>query len=73
MNTIKVDVRGQNCPVPVVEVRKALRNAKPGDIVEIIGTNELSKSEVPMVIEAAGKKIEKIMQYDNEWKMIVKC
>jgi TusA-related sulfurtransferase len=30
MAEIKVDVRGQTCPVPLVETRKALRHAAPG-------------------------------------------
>ena len=31
MAEIKVDVRGQTCPVPLVETRKALRRAAPAD------------------------------------------
>ena len=30
MAEIKVDVRGETCPVPLVETRKALRKAVPG-------------------------------------------
>ena len=33
MAEIEVDVRGQTCPVPLVETRKALRKAQPGDII----------------------------------------
>ena len=35
MAEIKVDCRGETCPVPLVEVRKALRKAAPGDVVEV--------------------------------------
>ncbi|MGD0818998.1 MAG: sulfurtransferase TusA family protein, partial [Methanomassiliicoccales archaeon] len=37
MVEIKVDCLGKNCPTPLVETRKALRKAKKGDVVEIIG------------------------------------
>jgi TusA-related sulfurtransferase len=43
-----VDVRGETCPVPLVEVRKALRRAAPGDVVHVVGTHPASKKEIPM-------------------------
>ena len=43
MAEIKVDCTGETCPVPLVETRKALRKAKEGDIVEVIGTHPSSK------------------------------
>jgi TusA-related sulfurtransferase len=73
MSKIIVDVRGKSCPVPVVEVRKALRQAKEGDIIEVTGTNESSKGEIPMVAEAAGKKVDSIIEEENYWKIIIKC
>ena len=38
--TCPVDIQvncGETCPVPLVETRKALRKAAPGDVVEVIG------------------------------------
>jgi len=51
---VKVDCRGENCPVPLVETRKALRRSKPGDVVEVVGTHPSSKKEIPMAVEALG-------------------
>ncbi|GAG30683.1 unnamed protein product, partial [marine sediment metagenome] len=34
MAEFKVDVRGETCPVPLVETRKALRKAAPDDVIE---------------------------------------
>ena len=39
MEEIRVDVRGETCPVPLVEMRKAVRKAKPGDVIEVIGSH----------------------------------
>jgi tRNA 2-thiouridine synthesizing protein A len=57
MAELKVDVRGETCPVPLVEMRKALRKANQGDIIEIIGTHPASKKEIPMAAEALSVKI----------------
>ena len=54
---IKIDVRGETCPVPLVEVRKALRKASPGDVVEVTGTHPASKKEIPMAAEALGLEV----------------
>lgn len=67
MAVIKVDVRGQTCPVPLVEVRKALRRAGAGDIIEVVGTHPASKKEIPMAVEALGLKILSIEGTDNDW------
>jgi tRNA 2-thiouridine synthesizing protein A len=47
----KLDVRGETCPVPLVEVRKALRKAAAGDVLEVVGTHPSSKKEIPSVEE----------------------
>ena len=56
MSEIKVDVRGETCPIPLVEMRKALRKAAEGDIIEIIGTHPASLKEIPMAAEALNVK-----------------
>ena len=69
MAEIKIDVKGQTCPVPLVECRKALRKAATGDIVEIEGTHPASKKEIPMAVKALGYKIVSIEEEGNTWKI----
>lgn len=72
MAEIKVDVRGETCPVPLVETRKALRRASPGDIVEVIGTHHSSKKEIPMALEALGLAVIEIDDKGEAWTIRVK-
>lgn len=69
MSELKVDVRGETCPIPLVEMRKALRKAAPGDTIEIIGTHPASKKEIPMAADALSIKILSDEQLGNEWKI----
>jgi len=69
MAEIKVDVRGETCPVPLVEMRKALRKADQGDIIEMIGTHPTSKKEIPMAAHALSVKIISEEQLGDEWKI----
>jgi tRNA 2-thiouridine synthesizing protein A len=72
MAEIKVDCRGETCPVPLVETRKALRKAAKGDIVEIIGTHPASKNEIPMAVKALGLELIDIQEEDGVWKIRIR-
>jgi TusA-related sulfurtransferase len=69
MAEIQVDCRGETCPVPLVEARKALRRASPGDIIEVIGTHPASKKEIPMAVEALQLKLLSVEGSDTDWKI----
>jgi len=72
MAEIKVDCRGETCPVPLVETRKALRKAKEGDIVEVIGTHPASKKEIPMAVKALGLELIDIQEQGGVWKIRIR-
>ena len=67
MAEIKVDVRGVTCPVPLVEMRKAVKKAATGDTIEIVGTNPASKKEIPMAADALELKILSIDENADFW------
>jgi TusA-related sulfurtransferase len=72
MAEIKVDCTGETCPVPLVETRKALRKAKEGDIVEVIGTHPSSKKEIPMAVKALGLKLIDVQEKDGVWRIRIR-
>ena len=69
MAEILVNVTGETCPVPLVEVRKAIKKALPGDTITVIGTNEASKKEIPMAADALGLKVLDITENNGTWKI----
>jgi tRNA 2-thiouridine synthesizing protein A len=73
MAEIKVDCTGQTCPVPLVETRKALRKARPGDIVEVSGTHPASKKEIPMAVKAMGMELLEVRdEPGNAWTIRIR-
>jgi TusA-related sulfurtransferase len=72
MAEIKVDCKGQTCPVPLVETRKALRKAAPGDVVEVVGTHPASRKEIPMAVKALGLELLGVEGSDTDWKIRIK-
>lgn len=72
MTAIKVDCRGKNCPVPLVETRKAIKKASVGDVVEVTGTHPSSKKEIPMAVSALGQELVDIKDDGGEWTIRIK-
>jgi tRNA 2-thiouridine synthesizing protein A len=72
MAEIKVDCTGEVCPVPLVETRKALRKAAPGDVVEVIGTHPASKKEIPMAVKALGLELVEQTEEGDTWRIRIR-
>ena len=72
MTELKIDVTGETCPVPLVEMRKALRKASSGEIVEVVGTHPASKKEIPMAVEALGYELVDVEEKDGVWKIKIR-
>jgi len=52
-----LDVRGQSCPMPVLKTAKAMKSMKPGQILEVMGTDPGTKKDMPKLARKSG----------NEW------
>ena len=65
MTDVVVDVRGETCPIPLIETRKALRGAAEGDVVEVVGTHKASKKEIPMAVKNLGLEVVDIGEDDE--------
>lgn len=74
MAEMEIDVRGQTCPVPLVEFRKAFKRTSSGDIIIVKGTHPASKKEIPMACKAMGLKILEIKDKDEgkEWEIKIR-
>ena len=72
MADIVINCTNETCPIPLVETRKALRNAKEGDIIEVIGTHPSSKKEIPMAMKALGLEVLNIQEKDGIWRIKIR-
>jgi TusA-related sulfurtransferase len=55
-----------------VEVRKALRKASPGDVIEVVGTHPASKKEIPMAVDALGLELLGVEGTDTNWTIRIR-
>lgn len=72
MAKTKVDCLGKTCPKPLIEARKAMRQAEPGEIIEITGDHGPSKKEIPMAVELLGHELIGVEQSGEIWTIRIK-
>jgi tRNA 2-thiouridine synthesizing protein A len=74
MDTITrtVDAKGQSCPGPLVSLAKALREAEPGDLLELLATDPGSKSDVPSWAELSGNELVEHYEADGVYRYVIR-
>lgn len=73
MANVVVDVMGETCPIPLIETRKALRKAAEGDVVEVLGTHQASKREIPMAVKNLGLELIDVTDGDDgTWRIRIR-
>jgi len=72
MVELKVDCAGKNCPVPLIEMRKAIKKAAKGDVVEITGDHPASKKEIPMAVESLGQELVDVTESGGMWTIRIR-
>jgi TusA-related sulfurtransferase len=51
---VRVDTSGALCPMPILEIAKAIRRLAPGTLVELISTDPGLEADLPAWCEATG-------------------
>ena len=69
---VVVDVVGETCPIPLVEMRKAVMKTEKGGVIEVVGTHGASKEEIPMAVNSLGLKVLGIDDDDDgRWHIFI--
>jgi tRNA 2-thiouridine synthesizing protein A len=70
--TTTVDARGQSCPGPLVTLHKALRDARPGDLFELLATDPGSRSDVPSWSKLSGNTLVDSSEDDGVFHYVIR-
>lgn len=55
-----VDARGHRCPIPSLRLRKALDEAKSGEVIELVADDPIARIDVPHFVREAGYELVEI-------------
>ena len=67
-----LDVRGKMCPMPVMEVSKAARQATPGQVIRVLATDPAAKSDISAWAKRTGNEIVDIRDEEGYVVIIAK-
>lgn len=63
----QIDLRGLNCPLPVLKTKKALSEMQPGQILHAITTDPMSVIDFTVFCERAGHDLLNKTEDDEEF------
>jgi TusA-related sulfurtransferase len=72
MSVVLVDVTRETCPVPLLEMRIALKEAKVGDTVIVKGTHMASKKDIQIAVEMLEYELLDVCQDGEVWEISIK-
>lgn len=70
--TTTVDARGQSCPGPLVSLARALKDASPGDVLELLATDPGSRSDVPAWAKLTGNELIEASEHEGTFRYLVR-
>ena len=71
--TKTIDVRGEVCPVPDVDTKRALKKMNSGEVLEVLIDYAMSKERIPASVEKNGHEVLAIEDVGpSEWRILIK-
>jgi TusA-related sulfurtransferase len=67
-----IDARGMPCPGPLMSLIGAIREGEIGQVIEVLSSDEGSKTDIPAWINKAGHEMLEVVQDDGFIRFIVK-
>ena len=55
---VQLDLRGLKCPLPALRTRKALKQARPGQLFLVECSDPLSVIDIPNLLRETGDRLE---------------
>jgi len=67
-----IDARGMPCPGPLMSLIGAIREGQIGDTIEVLSTDEGSKTDIPAWVNKAGHELVEVLEDDGFTHFIVR-
>ncbi|MCF6289839.1 MAG: sulfurtransferase TusA family protein [Desulfobacterales bacterium] len=67
-----VDLRGLNCPMPMLKTKKALQGIDSGKVLKVEITDAGSKSDMPALLKRSGDELLETSENGDVYTFIIK-
>ncbi len=66
-----IDARGSFCPGPLMELIRAIREGRSGDVISVWSADRGSKTDIPKWVEKAGHRLVGVYERDGYDEIVV--
>lgn len=66
-----VDASGLACPLPVIELAKAMDTIDVGEVIELLATDAAAKVDVPVWCRMKRHRLLHLSENDGTWRFLV--
>lgn len=67
-----LDLSGLKCPMPALLLRRALKSAQPGDVIEVIATDPMAEIDLSFAATQAGAEVMSCSSHDGRVTLSVR-
>ena len=67
-----IDTRGMPCPRPLMALIGAIREGEAGDLIEVLSTDQSSRTDIPVWVRKAHQELVQIAPEDGYARFVVK-
>ncbi len=70
--TVTLDLKGLVCPIPVVKISQAVKQATIGDVIEAFATDPGVLADIPAWCKTSGNEMIKMERVDKNFRFLVR-
>ncbi len=67
-----LDCKGLSCPMPILKLAKEIKNIEVGQVLELLGTDPGSKTDVPRWCEKTGNEFLETTEESGVYKYYIR-
>ncbi|MFO7171826.1 MAG: sulfurtransferase TusA family protein [Bacillota bacterium] len=67
-----IDARGSFCPGPMMELIRAVKEAKVGETIAVLSTDSGSKRDIPLWVQKAGHELAGVIEHEGYDEIVVR-
>ena len=67
-----IDARGMPCPGPLMSLIGAIRQGVVGDVIEVLSSDEGSKTDIPAWLQKSGHELVEVAEEDGFARFVVR-
>ena len=70
--TRSIDARGMPCPGPLMSLIGAIREGQVGDVIEVLSSDEGSKTDIPAWVTKASHELVEMVPEDGHARFVIR-